>query len=65
MTWIRRSHLRHVGWEEGCVECDAKRCRVAVQTPVDGGVGSSWWYLVVQRTSGKPSGGANVREAGR
>jgi len=38
---------------------------VAVQTPVNGGVGSSWWYLVVQRTSGKPSGGANVREAGR
>ena len=38
---------------------------VAVQAPVDGGVGSSWWYLVVQRTSAKPSGGANVREAGR
>jgi len=40
-----------VGWENVCV--------VAVRTPVDDGVGS-WRYLVVQRTSGKPSGGAFV-----
>jgi len=38
--------------------------KIMVQTPVDGGVGS-WWYLVVQRTSGIPSGATNVREAGR
>ena len=49
--------MKVAGWKEDCV--NAGCC-----TPVDGGVGSSW-YLVVQRTSGKPSGGANVREAGR
>jgi len=45
------------GRGKGCV--NAGCC-----TPVDGGV-RSWWYLVVQRTSGKLYGGANVREAGR
>ena len=48
---MKREDDEVVGWENVCV--------VAVRTLVDDGVGS-WWYLVVQRTSGKPSGGASL-----